>query len=738
MNYIKGKYQKSIFEGTNGYIIGLFKVKETNDEEIKDYIGKTITFTGYFASLNEKDEYTFYGELIFHPKYGYQYNVSEYEKIKPQDKEGIIAFLSSDIFPGIGEKMATKIVEILGEKTIDRILEDKSCLNLVPKLSAKKANLIYNTLEQHEESNKIIVYLTDLGFSMQDSLSIYNRFKGDTIITVDSDIFSLIDEIEGISFLKIDEIANKLEIKANDKRRIKACIIYTMKNLLFKSGDTYLTYDEIKYSLISYLRMEIEDETLNNYIDELRLENKIIKENNDYYIKEMHDADKNITECIHNLINKEPDFNKKLDDMIKQNEIENQIEYSDKQKEAIKKAINNNLLIITGGPGTGKTTIIKAIVEIYKEINKLGYHDLINEIALLAPTGRASKRMSESTNLPATTIHRFLRWDKESNQFRVNEYNKDSSKLIIVDEVSMIDLNLFDSLFKGISEDAKLVLVGDYNQLPSVGPGNVLKDLIKSNMIDTVYLDLLYRRDNESYINILAEDIKDGYIDESYKEVKNDYGFLRCYNEQIKEEIRKTCLRLKEKEISLSQVQILAPMYAGINGIDNLNNMLQNLFNPKEKNKNEIKYGDIIFRENDKILQLVNMPDDNVFNGDVGYIKYIIPKEKSSSHKNEIYVDYDGNVVKYLPKDFNKIKHGYVISIHKSQGSEFDLVILVLARSFSRMLYRKLIYTAITRAKKKLIIIGEEEAFLRGVNNNNEYIRKTRLCDKLIDTMYKN
>ncbi len=731
MDYIRGKYKKAIFTSDNGYVIGLFKVKETNQEDVKDYLDKTLTFTGYFADLNENDDYIFYGELINHPKYGYQYQVKEYEKIKPQDKEGIIAFLSSDIFPGIGEKMATKIVEVLGNSAIDKILEDESCLNLVPKLSQQKIKGIKSILEKHEESNKIMIYLTDLGFNMQDSLSIYNKYKANTIINIENDIFNLIDDIDNINFAKIDQISKKLGVEENDKRRIKACFVYIMEVLTFKKGDTYLLYDEIKNNLNKYLKITVDDELLKLYIDELRLERKIVLENNKFYLKKIFDDEQNIVDSISQLVNKDIEKNKNIDKYIKMSEEEKEISYNQKQKEAIKKALENNILIITGGPGTGKTTIIETIVEIYKEIKDLTYDDLIDKIALLAPTGRASKRMSEATNLPATTIHRFLKWNKENNEFMVNETNKDFSELVIIDEVSMIDINLFSSLFKGITTNAKLILVGDYNQLPSVGAGNILKDLIDCQKIDTIYLDLLYRQDENSYINNLAHDIKNGNLSEEFLKTKNDYAFLNCSSDSILETLKITCQRLVEKDIDQKRIQLMAPMYAGINGIDNLNKELQKIFNPEDHNKNEIRYGDIVFRENDKILQLVNMPDDNVFNGDVGYIKYIIKAANSKSKKNEIYVDYDGNVVKYLPKDFNKIKHGFIISIHKSQGSEFDLVIIPICMSYYRMLYRKLIYTAITRAKKKLIIIGEANAFKYSVDNNNEYIRKTNLCEKL-------
>ena len=265
-------------------------------------------------------------------------------------------------------------------------------------------------------------------------------------------------------------------------------------------------------------------------------------------------------------------------------------------------------------------------------------------------------------------------------------------KLIIIDETSMIDINLLGSLFKGLTDNIKLVLVGDDNQLPSVGPGQVLKDLINSELIPTIKLNTLYRQKEDSYINKLAEEIRNNELSETFIDKKSDYQFLECDSINIKPSLENICNQLKEKKYTYKKFQIMAPMYAGIVGIDSLNKTLQEVFNPKEKNKKEIESGDVIFRENDKILQLVNMPDDNVFNGDIGIIEKIIPASVSESKKNEIYVDYDGNIVKYLPKDFNKIKHGYIISIHKSQGSEFDTVILPISKYYKRMLYKKLIY----------------------------------------------
>ena len=729
-NYIMGNFRQTIFQSDKGYIIGLFKVKNTDIESMKQYVNKLITITGYFHELIESENYYFKGEEAFHPKYGFQFNVKEYERVKPEDKDGIVEFLSSDLFPGIGEKLAEKIVDVLGDKALDEILEDKNCLLLVPKLSSKKIDLIYNTLVNYEESHKMIVYLTELGFVMKDALRIYNTYKSNTMEVIEHNIYSIIDDIDEINFIKVDAIARKLDNTIDSIERIKACIYYIMNDITFKSGDIYLSIEDIHDSVVKYLKFDIDYDYFKELIDELVGELKVHISDDKYYLEDLYEASNNIVYKINYLNNKEKTKYKNLIGKINELEELNGIKYNDKQILAITKALENNLLIITGGPGTGKTSIIKAIVELYKELNNYKDKDLINNIALLAPTGRASKRLSESTNLPASTIHRFLKWNRENNTFNVNEYNPDFSHLVIIDEVSMIDVSLFDSLLKGLTNNIKLVLVGDHNQLPSVGPGLLLKDLIESEVVDTVHLDILYRQKENSYIPILANEIRTDNLGD-FTSTKDDYTFLPCSGSNIINNLNKICKQIIDKGYDYKKFQVMAPMYAGVNGIDNLNKQLQSIFNPPEKNKKEIKYGDIVYRENDKVLQLVNDPDNNVFNGDIGVIDSIKTGVQTKSGKTEVTIDYDGNLVSYQLKDLGNIKHGFIISIHKAQGSEFELVVMPICHSYRRMLYKKLIYTGITRAKKKLIIIGEPQAFIDSVSSNYEQKRKSDMIDKL-------
>ena len=720
--YIKGNYRRTIFEREN-FIIGIFKILETNNEDLTSYINKTITITGYFDNINQDESYILYGNPLTHPKYGYQFQVEKYEQLLPQDKDGIITFLSSDLFPGIGFKIAKKIVDELGDNALEKILENKEVLYKIPKLKQSKIEIIYDNLYKNSKSHKIIIELNNLGFTNKESLDIYNRYKDDSLNIIEEDIYKTITDVN-IPYKKVDTIFISKTNDYSNKNRIKATILYILKSIIYQTGDTYVMKDTLYNQLLNYLKIDINYEDFTKY----SINENITIEEDMYYLKEMYQDIEYITYRIKRLVKQ--DIKKyKIDNYIESLENNLNIKYSESQKQAIINSITNNISIITGGPGTGKTTIVNAICEIYAMINKYNKSNMEDKVALLAPTGRASKRLKESTNLKASTIHRFLKWNKEDDKFQINANNISEVDLVIIDEASMIDIPLFASLLKGLSYKTNIIIVGDYNQLPSVGPGTLLKDLIDSNIINTTYLDLLYRQDVNSYINKLAIEVKDNKLS-NFKEKKDDYLFIETNN--IIPYLKQVCTKLVEK-YNYREIQVMAPIYSSINGIDNINKELQNIFNPSDINKKELKIGDVIYRENDKILQLVNMPEENIYNGDIGTIKYIINKENSRSGSDEIHVMFDNNLVKYTTKDFIKIKHGYCISIHKSQGSEFKVVVLPICNSYKRMLYRKLIYTAITRAKNKLIVIGDSNSFIYGISNNNEYIRNSKLKEKLIN-----
>lgn len=720
-NFIKGYLYKEIYRNEmNGYMVGLFKIKDNNI----DYDDDIIHITGVLPRLSEKKEYILYGELVVHNKYGKQFNVTSFDINLPTKEEELVVFLSSDLFP-IGEITAKRIVDTYHEETINKILENKDCLQIIPRLNKQKIDKIYNTLLEYQSTSNIVLELTKLGFDMKDSLSLLNKYNKKILDNVNNNVYDLIDT-DDMSFIKIDEIALSMGITDTDDRRIKALIIYIMKSLCFNNGDTYLLLEEISSTLANYI--SITSEKLDYLMLKLVKDKKIIIEDKRYYLRKFYEAEKYICErlCFLNDMSITSDIS--IDKYIDNKEKDNNIKYDELQKKAIHSGVNNNITIITGGPGTGKTTIVKAIVNILIHEKKIKKDD----IALLAPTGRASKKLMETTSISASTIHKYLGWDKDTNTFATDEYCPNSQKYVIVDEVSMIDTLLMEALLKGIRRDTKLILVGDYYQLPSVSEGQVLKDIIDSDCLPVIRLNQIYRQSEGSYILNLAYDIKNKNISEDLFIKKDDYLYINSDNDNTSSYIKEIVKKALKKGYTDREVQVLAPMYKSLNGIDNLNIILQDLFNPKTDSKREIKVGDIIFREYDKVLQLVNDPDNNVYNGDIGYIEeIIISKEKKIV--NQININYDGTIVNYTPDKFINFRHGYAISIHKAQGSEFDMVIMPITNSFKRMLNNKLIYTGVTRAKKSLVVVGDSSSFIYGINNDYIDNRKTYLKDLIIN-----
>ena len=718
-NYIIGIVKKVIYRSPNGYIVGLFKVKDSSSS-FSFLHDQTISFTGYFHELDEEENYKLMGEIVNHPKYGEQFNVSFYERVMPQEKDSIVDFLSSGTFKGIGEKTALKIVDTLGEDALQIIIDNPDNLILIPGITKKQIDVLHNTLIEYSNSYNVILKLNDMGFASRDSMTIYNKYKSNTLNVIDDNIYKLVDDIKEITFKKADVVALKKGYERDDIRRICCAILYTMEELCNTLSHCYLHIQSIYKYVIMTLGNNISEELFIECINSLILDLKVIKLEEKYYLRSMWDAEENIVNRVLYLNSKRDLKIVNVDSFINELEKNKHIVYNEEQKNAIKNSLVKNFLIITGGPGTGKTTIVSSIIDLYKKVNDLSYEKLMDDVVLLAPTGRASKRLTEKSLFPASTIHSFLKWNKELDKFAVNEFNKSDAKLVIIDEASMIDVPLFSSLLKGLRSDTRIVMVGDYDQLPSVGPGQLLKDLIESNVLNVISLKELYRQGEDSSIITLAHDINVGKINESIFNESHDLSFINASS--ISDSLIE--IAKKYKDISYTEFQVLIPMYKGINGIDNINKLLQSIFNPKSKTKNEIVIGDVVYREHDKILQLVNMPEERIFNGDIGVISKIDNKE--------IIVDFDTNQVSFTKTNFNKFKHGYAISIHKSQGSEFDTVVIPVVKSYSKMLYRKLYYTAITRSKKNLIMIGEMEALNIAAINNNQDIRMTSIKDKLI------
>ncbi len=720
MDYIKGNFKKYIFRSDKGYAVGLFKVRDTT---LTLYKNKTITFTGYFNELNETDLYVFNGELTHHDRYGEQFTVISYETILPEEKDNIIEFLSSNLFKGISTIKATDVVETLGLNCLNLILDNKEVLNKVPKITTKQKDIIYEALTKYQDSYKTIVELTKLGFSSKEALLINNHYKNKTLSLIENNPYSIINDIKEITFRKIDRLRNNFNIEDNNINRIKAGIKYVFNEINYSYGSTYLE----KLEIFAYTKkvLNIFDENLiEESLNELLKNKDIVLLNDKYYLKEMYIAEKYISKRLFKLSNETNKIKISLENIEKLEKTFN-IVFNANQVEAIKQSMEHNFLVITGGPGTGKTTIIKAICTLYQELYGLSHYDLIKDLALLAPTGRASKRISEQTNLPSSTIHRFLKWDKEADTFDINEDNKSDVKFVIIDEASMIDTYLLYNLLLGLKDNTKIIMIGDSNQLPSVGPGQVLKDIIESNVVNFISLSKLYRQKENSNINVLAHNINNNIIDYSIFNKDDDLLFIPANSLDLKEKLREYVIEYKN--LDFNKFQILAPIYKGDNGIDNLNYFIQDLINLRSSNK--ILHDGILFKENDKVLHLVNNIDENIFNGDIGRIIRINNKTK------EVFIDFDGNYVKFNISDLSNLKLGYTISIHKAQGSEFDIVIIPLLNNYGNMLYKKLIYTGVSRAKKKLILIGELSALDRAIKTNREETRKTSLKDFLISSI---
>lgn len=724
MDTIIGKFKKIIFDGNNGYKVGLFRVKETS-ENIQDLINTTITFNGYFHEMNTEESYELTGKYVLNEKYGYQFQVSSYKKEEIVGKNKVVEFLSSSFIKGCGEKTAKKIVDVLGEDAINLIKEDKNNLFKV-ELSESTIDKIYKSIMNYYDSDETIMFLKELDFSNKEIMKILNKYGNKAREIAKNNLYAL---IEYVDFNKLDKAYFKIYEETNEMR-ISACIIETLKRLSFANGDTYSYKEEI----LSYLNQEFQ---ISNNVDEI-FEKLVFAGNlkiidKKYYLMDTYLDEVNIANTLSKMLNNPETNVVGFDKYFELIESEFDIKYDEYQRNAIKEVLKQPVSIITGGPGTGKTTIIKGLLRMYQYVNNLTVLQMNTHVALLAPTGRASKRMSETTNYGSSTIHRYLKWNKEANEFGINEYNKEIHKFIIVDETSMIDNFLMSSLLKGIDEKTKICFVGDEYQLPSVNSGNVLKDLIATDIFPHIRLTTIYRQSDNSFIPILADNVKKREIEYDITEKRDDYNFLDCNREDIKEMIGKIILKSIEHGIDEHKIQVLAPMYKGNNGIDEINKVLQGIFNPYNPRLEEVEIGPITYRIGDKIINLVNNVEENIFNGDIGYICEINKAKPSEFMK----IDFYGNKVIFKKEDMQTIKHAYAMSIHKSQGSEFDHVIMPISKEYMRMLYNKLLYTGISRAKKSLVIIGDLSAFAYGINNNYSIERKTSLKEFILNNFNK-
>lgn len=716
MSKVIGKIKNYVFHNEdNSYSIARLL---TEDEDI-------VTIVGYFPKISEDVIYEFEGGWTKHPQYGEQLKVESFKKAEKQSKSGLISYLSSSFFTGIGPKTAEKIVELLGEQAITKIIEDPSVLKKV-KLSSVRIAKFHQQLQENQTNEHILVTLYGYDLSARLAMKLLNKYHMLTIEKLEENPYRLIDDIDGIGFIKADEIAQKLGIAKSDLRRIKAAISYALEHIAYQNGDLYLTFDQLKKQTDSILGLEFDiDEAIKALLEDKR----IVIEDERYYLALSYYTEIKLAEKITELNITQDQFIDQtyIKTLIDAVEIKKNIAYTKVQKEAILNALTHKVSIITGGPGTGKTTIIDGLLEVYRIYHKLDFKDpsIYEKIACLAPTGRAAKRMKELLNIQTSTIHRHLGYNYEGI-FAYDESHLLPQDLIIIDESSMIDLFLASRLFEAIKNDAQVIIVGDVDQLPSVGPGQILSDLIESKKIEVVKLDEIHRQAKDSNIISLARAVNLQQLTYDDLESGNDVYLYHAQQQKIQATIVKQIQGALQKGYSIvDDIQVLAPMYKGELGIDRFNEILQDHFN-KDK-KHELIYKDKVFYEGDKVIQLVNDPKRLIMNGDIGVIKSITTNEEKETF---VIVTFDDNDVLYEKQDLDEINLAYAISIHKSQGSEYKIVMIPMVKSYMHMLKKELIYTAITRAKQYLIILGDMKLLIYAANHLSNK-RQTTLALRL-------
>lgn len=736
--YIVGQVQAVFFENPqNFYKVMLVKVSETNT----DFPDTEIVVTGSFGQIQEETSYRFIGHFVDHPRYGQQFQVETYQQERPTSANGVVSYLSSDKFPGIGKKTAEKIVAVLGESAIDVIMAEPQRLREVPGLNQVKRDLIVKTIIENHGMEQVIIGLNRYGFGSQLAFAIYQTYRNEALEIIQENPYQLVEDIEGIGFKRADQLAEQLGIKADAPARMRAAVMHEIFQHAMQTGDTFIEANTLLEAAILTLEssrpVEIPPENLADVIIQLVEEGKIQQEATRLYDNSLYFAEWGIASSIDRLLKRKKEIKypqKDIQKNIRRIEKTLGITYGDSQQQALEEAIRAPLFILTGGPGTGKTTVINGIVTLFAELNGLSldpkdYTQEMFPILLAAPTGRAAKRMNETTGLPASTIHRLLGLTgREKNP--ATTAKELEGGLLIVDELSMVDTWLANTLFKAIPTNMQVILVGDKDQLPSVGPGQVLHDLLQIEEIPKQELVEIYRQGDGSSIIPLAHEIKEGHLPADFTQNQADRSYFNSDAFHIEPLIRQIVTKAKGKGFTPQDIQVLAPMYRGPAGINALNKMMQEIFNPGQPGRKEVSWNETVYRIGDKVLQLVNAPELNVFNGDMGEITGIIEAKDSEDKVDELVIQFDTNEVTYKRNEWNKITLSYCCSIHKAQGSEFKMVILPMVRQYQRMLQRNLLYTAVTRSKELLILLGEVTAYEACVTRESA-VRLTSLQERI-------
>ena len=697
-----------------------FTVLKLSPEKLSTQI--TVTLNGIAPLIGQLLEIE--GEWVKHPKFGQQFKATTYKTVAPTEISGIEKFLASGAINGIGPAIAKKIVAEFGEKTLEIIAKSPNELLKVPGIGKKTAEKISTSYLEQSELTEIMVWLENHGISNTYAGKIFAKYGSFAIDIMEKDIYRLFQDIEGIGFLTADKLAFNLGIQREDKRRIISGIDYALMQLC-NNGHCCIPEMALvdKTAKILQVNNQIIFTILKERIDIGSLNTEVVGGETLIYPPYLYYAEKKVATRLLQLQQAtEPLSEDNLSLFIKVWEKDNQIQLAQKQKEAIKACLHHGVLVLTGGPGTGKTTVIKGILSILKAQGL--------KIRLAAPTGRAAKRLSETTGQKALTIHRLL----EANNLAQDDnlqlgFSKDiddqlDADVIILDEVSMVDIVLMHHFLNAVPDGCRIILVGDTDQLPAVGPGSVLKDIIRSQKVPAIRLDEIFRQAQTSMIIQNAHIINAGRLPDLRKQY-SDFVFYELNDDtSITQKILDLCTKDLPHEgfDVLKDVQILSPMHRFLCGVENLNLMLQEQLNPK-KNQDELKYSSQTFRVGDKVMHIRNNYQKNVFNGDIGFIQDV--------NNEKLTVDYFDHIVTYEKNELNELTLAYASSVHKSQGSEYKVVIIPLSTSHYIMLQRNLLYTAITRAKQKVIIIGSKKALMTAIQSNRTQKRYTLLAERL-------
>lgn len=701
---LKGTIKSVVFrnEDNDYHIIKIV----TDDDKIE-------TVTGYFPPLSDGVLYAFTGDYVTHQKYGLQFKAETIKRLDYDAGNGLVAYLSSHLFSGIGPKTAEKIVELLGVDAIDKIIENPRVLTPVG-LSFVRMLKLSQELKKHKLHEVMLVTLYSYGLTSKMAMKLIQAYGDQTIEKLKENPYRLAEEVEGIGFVKADLIAKQMGIEDNDERRVMAAIMYTFEHRGFQQGDTYLLLDQLELHLNQKLHVNVD---MMPFLERLISAGKIKEVEGKYALSVAYFSANKLATKIKSIMVHQHQVDDELEGIVERIEVKKHFRYTQVQKEAIVTALASSLSIITGGPGTGKTTIIDGILEVYLTMNKLSRddHEVQDLIALMAPTGRAAKRMRDVLGFPAKTIHSTLGYSFDGS-FGFNQFSPLPQKLIIIDEASMIDLFLANKLFDAIQDDAQVIIVGDVDQLPSVGPGQCLEDIISMRICPVVQLNQIHRQAAHSQIIKLSQKVNQ--MEVAYEDVvtSDDVFVYKCYtNQLISTVIHQVRGAIKQGYSIHTDIQVLIPVYKGDVGIDMFNKKLQEAFN--DTSQVGMTYGDKTYYVGDKVIQLVNDPKLGIMNGDVGIIKYV---RKNMDGHWTLTVNYDGNDVVYDKGDLDQLNLAYAMSIHKAQGSEYDIVIMPLVKSYTHMFKKELIYTAMTRAKTTLLLLGDISMLIYASNHQNE------------------